>query len=91
MNTKKKSAPVLAHRDAKTKSPNYSLSSALKDVKRLLSGALALLAAILAMLSYGALVEHMEGWLISLPCCVACTLGAVWLWRQTEGGDGRDE
>lgn len=95
MTGKKKSAAVLQHYDAKTKSPTYSLATALQDVKRLLCGALGLLAALCAMLSYGALVEQMDGWTIALPCCmfccVICTLAAVWLWRQAEGGDGRDE
>ena len=98
MSLKKKSAPVLAHRDAKTggaKRPTnyltYSLSTALRDVKRLLCGALALLAARCAMETYAALVEHMDGWLISLPLCAISTLAVVWLWRQAEGGDGHDK
>lgn len=91
MNTKKKSAPVLAHRDAQRKIPNYSLAFTRRAVKQLLSGGLFLIAALCGMLTYGAAVERLYGWLISLPCCVLCTLAAVWLWRQAEGGDGHDE
>ena len=91
MKIKKKSAPVLAHRDAKTKSPTYSLASALKDVKRLLSGALGTIAVIFGMMSYGSAAERMYGWLVSLPLCAMSTLAAVWLWRQAEGGNRHDK
>lgn len=87
MNTKKKSAAVLQHYDAQRKIPNYSLAAIWRAVKHFACGALALLAMLCGMLSYGAIAERMYGWLISLPCCVLCTLGTVWLWRQAEGGD----
>ena len=89
---KKKSAPVVAHRDAQRKTSNISVPAIERNVKRLLSGICGTVSAVCAMLSYGALVEHMEGWLVSLPCCVVCTLAAVALWRWAEkGGDGHDE
>ena len=84
---KKKSAAVLQHRDAKAKNLNISLPAVWRNVKRLLSGICGTVAAVCAMLSYGALVEHMDGWLVSLPCCVVCTLAAVALWRWAEGSD----
>ena len=86
MKIEKKSAAVLQHYDAKAKNLNISLPAVWRNVKRLLSGICGTVATVCAMLSYGALVEHMEGWLVSLPCCVFCALGAVWLWRQAEGG-----
>ncbi len=81
----KKSAAVLAHRDAQVKNTlKSSIPAAWRGVKQLACGFCALFAALFAMMFYGSLVEGLAAWWVSLLGCLVCVALACWLYRLAD-------